>query len=113
MEKLLLSENPCVKKQETRKLVRAWIWFWYNDVTRLAVLLGVPAVLAAVVLAWLGVDGEARKSGVLATYVVGLIWALLDNDYSQLNRIGLSVYRRPLGVATDNSTDSLNSALKG
>lgn len=110
IEKVLLKEKPCVTKQETRKIVRAWIWFWYNDVTRLAVLLGVPAILAAVVLAWLGVDGEARKNGVLATYVACFMWALLDNDYSQLNRIGLTVYRRPLATASNtNSTDTLDS----
>ena len=107
IEKFLFKEEPCVKKQETRKFVRAWIWFWYNDVTRLAVLLGVPAILAAVVLAGLGVDGEARKNGVLATYVAFFMWALLDSDYSQLNRIGLTVYRRPLAVVSNtNSADT-------
>ncbi len=91
-----MEENTCITKQEQRKWARAWIWFWYNDITRLFLIGGVPALLAAVVLAWLGVSGEALKNGVITTYLGVFVWALLDNDYSQLRRIGLDEYRRPL-----------------
>ena len=91
-----MTKTTCITKQETRMLVRAWISFWYSDITRMAILFGAPFVLAILVLTWLGVDGEARKNGAIFAYVAMLVWVMVDNDYSQLNRIGLTVYRKPL-----------------
>lgn len=81
---------------EHRRLVRAWIWFWYCDATRLAVLLGVHVPL--VLLGFYAVGGPSEYQHTVAfwAYAVVFGWALLDNDYTQLERIGLDVYRRPL-----------------
>jgi hypothetical protein len=29
---------------ETNKFKRAWIWFWYNDITRICILMGMPII---------------------------------------------------------------------
>lgn len=77
---------------------RKWIWFWYNDVTRFAVLLGVPVLPILAVLAYCGVEGEARRTWCLMTYFSFTCWMMLDNDYSQLRRIGLDETRKPLKI---------------
>lgn len=81
---------------ETRRLVRAWIWFWYNDITRMCVLLGLhlPFVLLGV-YALFG-PGEYLRNVAIGAYLAVFMWAMVDNDYTQLERIGLDVYRKPL-----------------
>lgn len=77
---------------ERNPLVRAWIRFWYNDATRLVfVLCGAHLLLVVPFLLWLGLDGEAMKNTVLLAYGAVFAWALFDNDYENLRRIG----RRP------------------
>ncbi|MNR71337.1 hypothetical protein D3C71_19520 [compost metagenome] len=84
-------------RPERRKLVRAWIWFWYNDLTRLLLVLsGGHLALTGPLLWLLGLREEALRTGVIAAYVVVVVWALLDNDYTNLHRIGLDTQRRPL-----------------
>ncbi len=91
--------------QEHRKLVRAWIWFWYNDVTRLlGVMFGLHLVVVLPVLMALGLQGENLRHGVVGAYVFVLAWAFLDNDYSQLRRIGLDEYRKPLNPGPSSSS---------
>ena len=80
------------------KIIRkSWIWFWYNDVVRvLGVLLGgflVPTALAAYRA---HVPAEALKDILITQYILTLAWAMIDNDYSHLNEIGLDVNRKPL-----------------
>ena len=83
-------------KTETNKFIRAWIWFWYNDITRVCILLGLHLILTIPLLILVGVSGESLKTIVMAQYVFMIVWAVADNDYSNLNRIGLSVNRKPL-----------------
>ncbi len=76
---------------------RAWIWFWFNDWTRLLVVgLGGHLLLFIPLLYALGVQGEALRSASIGLYLAILGWAMVDNDYTNLNKIGLDVYRRPL-----------------
>jgi hypothetical protein len=83
--------------EETRPLVRAWIWFWYNDTTRLLlILLPGHLLLTLPLLYWLGLSGESLKNGAIALIAAGYFWAFLHNDYTQLHRIGLSTNRKPL-----------------
>jgi len=83
--------------QETRWYVRFWIWFWYCDVTRLLIpLCGLHLVAVIPLMAFLGIDGEDRRTGAMVAYVLVLCWAMLDNDYSKLYRIGRDIDHRPL-----------------
>lgn len=81
---------------ETRMWVRTWIWFWYNDLTRMAVVLGIPAGLITLAAALCEVSGEALRSTALWSYGGLFAWMFVDNDYSKLRRIGLDEERRPL-----------------
>ncbi len=96
---LTLDEEGCIVRQESRPLVRAWIRFWYNDATRLVMMLGVPLLPLVLLLAYLGIDGELRRGLTMGAYVLLFGWMMLDNDYSNLRRIGLDENRRPLRVA--------------
>jgi len=73
-----------------------WIWFWYNDITRFCLLFGLPSIIL-VVVCWLVIGpGEYLRTVAMITYGVFFAWALLDNDYSNLRRIGMDEYRRKL-----------------
>jgi len=81
---------------EKNKFKRAWIWLWYNDITRLCVLFGLPVVpvlLFAIII--FGLCEYLRTLAVL-TYVGFFVWALIDNDYSNLRKIGMDEYRRKI-----------------
>lgn len=82
---------------ENNKLKRAWIWFWYNTATRFCLVL-FPSyfVVAVPLLLYLGVTGEPLRNSLMALYWGMFGWALVDNDYENLNRIGLTVDRRPM-----------------
>ena len=93
---LPLKQERCLFKEETRPLVRAWIWFWYNDITRMLLLVGLhlPVVLLAT-YAIFG-PGEYLRDVAVAAYMLTFCVMLVDNDYTQLRRIGLDVNRQPL-----------------
>jgi len=79
---------------EHNRLKRMWIWIWYNDITRLCILFGVPVIPVVLgLLATIG-PGEYLRDIAAGTYLLLVAWAILDNDYSQLRRIGLDEYRR-------------------
>lgn len=82
-------------------LRNAWVWFWYNDVTRCVVVL-LPSYFLVLVplLLWLGMPPEAMKPVLSLVYTTVLCWATIDNDYSKLEDIGLDVNRRPLKNVT-------------
>lgn len=82
---------------ETNKLKRAWIWFWYNDITRMFMVL-IPSyfVLLIPLMIWLGFDDQSIRNTCGALYGFGISFALLDNNYSNLRRIGLNEYRKKL-----------------
>ena len=81
---------------ETNKFIRAWIWLWYNDITRLCVLLGLPVIPVIVVVATVFGLGEYLRTVAVISYVLFFGWALLDNDYSNLRRIGMNEYRKKI-----------------
>jgi hypothetical protein len=82
---------------ETNKFKRAWIWLWYNDVFRIfGVVLGGHLLISIPLLKILGVNGHFIKDFALYSYVAILMLAFMLNDYSNLRRIGLDEYRRPL-----------------
>lgn len=79
------------------KLQGYWIWFWYNDYTRfIIVLFGGHLIVLIPILAAFGLDGYTIKTISMWAYIIVFFWAMLDNDYSNLNKIGLDVYRKPL-----------------
>ena len=43
------------------KRKKAWIWFWYNDVTRSCLLMGIHLIPLALLLIWLNIEGETIK----------------------------------------------------
>ena len=79
------------------RLRHAWIWFWYSDWTRLFVVL-LPSyfVIVLPMLYALGVQGETLRETAIALYLGVFGWAMLDNDYTRLEEIGLDAYRKPL-----------------
>lgn len=84
-------------RQEQNPLKRGWIWFWYNDTTRLLGVL-LPSYFAVLLplLLWLGLPAAYMRETVSLVYILVVAWAMIDNDYTNLNRIGLDAYRRPL-----------------
>lgn len=83
-------------KQETNKLIRFWIWIWYNSYTRLCILLGFTVIPVLVFAKIFGIYGEFVIDFSVFTYIVFLFWAIIDNDFSNLRRIGLDEHRNKL-----------------
>lgn len=79
---------------ETNRLKKAWIWLWYNDITRLSLFLGIPVLF--IILKSLFKMDESFDSIFFIGYLSIFIWAIIDNDYSNLRRIGMDEYRRKL-----------------
>lgn len=81
------------------KLHAAWIWFWYNDMTRMFLVV-MPTHYAFIVplLLWSGMDVESIGGVLWPIYGLILFWAFIDNDYSNLRKIGLNEYRQKLPV---------------
>lgn len=82
--------------QETRRLVRAWIWLWYHDYTRLALMTGLHLPLVLLAFAVSFGTGEYLRNVALISYGLTIAWLMLDNDYSNLRRIGMDEFRNPL-----------------
>ena len=83
-------------EQEKNKLKITWIWLWYNDVTRILVIFGFPSIIAVAIGRLLSVDADHLQKIALAVYVFVFFWASVDNDYSNLRRIGLNEYRNKI-----------------
>ena len=81
---------------ETNKLKRAWIWLWYNDVTRFAVLLGLPIIPVILLVAYFFGVGEYLRTVAMFAYMFTFGWMIIDNDYSNLRRIGMTEYRKKI-----------------
>ena len=81
---------------ETNKYKRAWIWFWYNDITRICILLGAPLIPVAAMLMLLNINPEIIRKICVTIYAMLFAWMIMDNDYSNLRRIGMDEYRRKL-----------------
>jgi len=83
---------------------KAWIWFWYNQWTRIFVVL-IPTyfVILIPLLKLLGVPEETFNKYLGLIYMGIFWWAVFDNDFSKLRHIGLDEHRRPLdkGVKDD------------
>lgn len=84
-----------MKKISTVK--KCWIWFWYSDITRLLVVL-VPSyfIILIPILLYCGVQGETLRQTLTFTYIGVFMFAMMDNDYGNLNKIGLDVNRKKL-----------------
>lgn len=90
-----------MKQSESRLWVRAWIWFWYNNTTRcLVVLFPSYFVLIIPALLQLELSDEAFRRTLALVYFAVFAWAVRDNNYANLERIGLDVERRPLKTAS-------------
>lgn len=81
---------------ETNKFKRAWIWFWYNDITRMCILMGLPIIPVVLAVGFIFGFGEYLRGVAMFTYAFTFGWALLDNDYSNLRRIGMNEYRKKI-----------------
>ena len=79
------------------KTKKYWIWFWYNDITRLCfVMFPLYFIILIPLLIWMGISEEAFKKILSIVYLSVWAWALVDNDYSNLRKIGLDENRKPL-----------------
>jgi len=81
---------------EKNRFKRAWIWMWYNDITRLCALIGLPTAALILVIGFVFGFGEYLRVVAMLHYYVMLGWMLLDNDYSNLKRIGLNEHREKI-----------------
>lgn len=84
------------KIEETNRFKRAWIWFWFNDVTRVCCLLGLPLIPLVTILGGVFGWGEYLRDVSIFAYSLLLIWMFIDNDYSNLRRIGMTEYRKKI-----------------
>ena len=82
---------------EKNKIKIAWIWLWYNDITRVFIVL-IPTYFVVLIpfMLYIGVPENAFSNILSIVYVIVLVWGVCDNDYSNLRRIGLDEYRRPI-----------------
>ncbi len=82
--------------EETNRYKRAWIWLWYNDITRIICMMGIPVLPFVILMVVLGVPGEAIRfiAGLLYVSMIGVM--LIFNNYSNLRRIGMDEHRNPL-----------------
>lgn len=87
--------------------MRWWILFWYNDITRLCIISGVPSLIICVVLSYTLGSGVYLKSVSLISYVGLFAWAVVDNNYSNLRKVGLDEYRKPLGKRKQDKINQL------
>lgn len=90
------SSTNC-RSDELSCYVRWWILFWYNDITRVFLLLGIPSVILYFILWYCFGTVEYLRDVALWSYILLFVWALFDNDYSNLRKVGFDEYRRPLG----------------
>jgi hypothetical protein len=83
---------PTTSEEPLGLLHRGWIRFWYNTVTRLLFVL-LPGYFVGLIplLRYLEVPPEYANKVLVAAYVGVFLWAMVDNDFSQLNRIGRDV----------------------
>jgi len=79
------------------KIEGAWIWFWYSDITRMLVVM-VPSyfIILIPLLMYFGVQGETLRQTVMFTYIAVFMIAMMDNNYENLNKIGLDVNRKKI-----------------
>lgn len=78
-----------MNKQETNKLKRFGIWFWYNSYTRMfCVLLPIPSIILITLLIYLGLPGVYGANLLITSYLGLLLFSMYDNDYSKLEKIG-------------------------
>lgn len=81
--------------------MKYWIVFWFNDYTRvLLVLFGghllLTAPLTYAILLFIGLPAEHWRLCFVFPYLSILGWALLDNDYSKLRRYGRNEYGKKI-----------------
>jgi hypothetical protein len=79
------------------KLEYCWIWFWYNDITRIFFII-IPSYLFLLIpfLKWIGIPVEYLDEIAVFTYLTVFVLGLMYNDYSQLRKIGMDEYRNKL-----------------
>ena len=80
------------------KFQKAWIWIWYNDATRLLFIFFGGNLLLTIPLLflWSGLDAETIRGVAAAQYAMFFGWGILDNDYSNLRKIGMDEFRNHL-----------------
>lgn len=73
---------------EHNVLKRAWIGFWYNTWTRLFVVL-FPSYFIGLIpfLLWIEVPAEYMNNTIVVIYCLVLLWAMLDNDFDNRQRL--------------------------
>lgn len=64
-------------------MYRLWTRFWYNDFTRLfVVLLGLHLIPTFFVLSYFQVGAPYAPNIIITQYMFVLCWAMVDNDYT-------------------------------
>lgn len=79
------------------KLNHFWIWFWYSDITRIFIVLIPSYFLLLIPLLFLFEISTSYFASILSfTYLFVFFVAMMDNNYSNLRKIGLDEYRKKL-----------------
>lgn len=88
-------------KYKISKLEYAWIWFWYNDITRIFFVV-IPSYFIIIIplILWIfpDISEESFKTTLIFTYMVVLLFAFNFNDYTNLNKIGLTTNRTKINT---------------
>ena len=75
---------------------KIWIWIWYNDKTRFCCIIGLPVIPVVILIAAIFGNGEYLRAVAMILYGILFCWMLIDNDYSNLIKIGLDEYRNKI-----------------
>jgi len=82
--------------QEENKIKRFWIWLWYNDIFRIFFVL-IPSYFIILVPFCCYFFGENTSKAILPfVYLFVFAYAMINNDYSNLRRIGMNEYREKI-----------------
>jgi len=91
---------------EKNKLKIAWIWLWYNDITRIFFMSGIPLIPIVYLAFILGFPVDHLRMLAMTVYAIFMILMIIFNDYSNLRRIGMNEHREKLkDVATPHETE--------
>lgn len=88
------------------KTKKCWIWFWYNEWTRIFFVM-IPSyfIILIPILICLGLKEEDIRFVLCIAYIGVFFWGVVDNDFSNLRKIGMDENRRSLKKENKDAND--------
>lgn len=80
-------------------LSSAWIWFWYSEKTRIFFVL-IPGhfIISIPLMLYFDMPEKFFNDALVSSYIIILIFASIDNDFSKLRKIGLDEHRKKINT---------------